>query len=109
MVLICCKAFYALPTFIASVAALRIPHNDLSLFAPSPPSSAYNISSLGVFPATNAEIKCDYGHTLEYGSCLDALLTWKRPFPDRYLTIGQRSTDQRSVDLNLPLRWMSGN
>lgn len=78
--------------------------------AGSEPLPLRNLSSSDV-PSRNGEvdIKCSYTHELELDACLSALSSFVYPLPDRPLTIGQRIPGRPGVwDLELPIRWMSG-
>lgn len=57
---------------------------------------------------TNEQIRCSYGHELIYNDCLDALNTFVYP-ADRELSIGQRAGGRPRWDLDLPIKWISGN
>jgi len=112
-------------------SALNLPPNPSNLFAPS---TAYNLSTAELTlistlnnstappspppllnltvpnlpPASrNVEVKCSFGHELEYNACLDALNQFVYP-PTRSLTIGPRRALYARWDLELPVRWLSG-
>ena len=74
-----------------------------------PPDSAPYSNTISADPPSISNVvhyRCSYGHQLHYADCLDALSTFAFP-PETTLMIGDR-VSFRKWDLNLPVRWISG-
>ncbi|KAL6717430.1 hypothetical protein ACLMJK_005345 [Lecanora helva] len=73
----------------------------------SPPLNV-TVGSLPTAPS-DARVRCGYSSELRFDDCMDALNTFVYP-PRRNLSIGNRIASGQSYwDLDLPVRWVSGN
>ena len=101
------------------IIALSEPHNlpssELRLISVAnssyrtstdPPKLNLTTPDLNSSPA-GVDIRCNYGHQLVYNDCIDALNTFIFA-PDRNLTVGTRGFPAPYWDLDLPIRWISG-
>lgn len=93
---------------LSSQESRLLSSGNSSVKAPDP-SLLLNTTVPNLPSASNdVHIRCSYGHELHMDDCTDALNTFLYP-PDRNLTIAQRHEGHPHWDLDLPVRWMSGN
>ena len=73
----------------------------------TPPLLNLSIPDVGLH-SNDVQVRRSYGRELECNDCLDALNTVAYP-QSRNLTVGPRKGGYPYWDLDLPLRWISGN
>ena len=95
-------------TYNSSSSEQNLIPNLNNLTAASTQQPFLNTTALDLPPVSDkVEVKCTFGHELEYNDCLDALHQFLYP-PFRNLTIGPRRIAWSPLDLALPVRWLSG-
>ena len=99
------------PTTLQNVSSSEPSLNDLlksSIYAPRE-VPLLNLTTPDLKSGANSfNVRCSPGRELIYNDCLDALNTFLYPL-DRNLTIGRRVGIHSRWDLELPVRWISGD
>lgn len=89
---------FAILGFLADCAIIS--SSDIRLF--NPPTPSFNTTNEILFQCRGSQ----YGTNLDYGSCLNAFLTFTKRNSLLPLNIGTRNTG--IYEQNLPWKWVSG-